>query len=77
MGCRVKKGKSIPFHRIVAKAFIPNPENKPEVNHIDGNTMNNKVTNLEWVTRSENIQHAWDTGLCVIYRKSKKSYSQN
>ena len=72
----LKKGKSIPFHRIVAKAFIPNPENKPEVNHIDGNTMNNKVTNLEWVTRSENIQHAWDTGLCVFTENQRKAIAK-
>jgi endogenous inhibitor of DNA gyrase (YacG/DUF329 family) len=51
------------IHRLVAKTFIPNPENKPEVNHIDGNTINNHFTNLEWTTRSENQQHAYDTGL--------------
>ena len=59
------KGKSKPqrVHRIIAQAFIENIEKKPHINHIDGNKLNNDVSNLEWVNHKENMIHAVDSGL--------------
>lgn len=47
------------LHRLIATAFIPNPDNLPVINHIDGNPLNNSIDNLEWCTQSHNMQHAW------------------
>lgn len=57
------KSKHFYIHRLVAIHFIPNPLNKPCVNHIDGDKSNNSINNLEWVTAKENNRHAWDIGL--------------
>ena len=59
------KGVCIEYkiHRLVAKAFIPNPEQLPQINHLDGNTMNNHVSNLEWCDAYTNMMHAIRTGL--------------
>jgi hypothetical protein len=57
------------IHRLLAQHYIPNPLNKPQVNHIDGNKQNNALSNLEWVTAKENSVHAVKLGLCDRRRK--------
>jgi hypothetical protein len=64
-------------HRLVAFAFVPNPENKPEVNHEDGNKYNCVASNLSWATEAENMRHAWRTGLCKpSYHMIGKKHSE-
>lgn len=63
-------------HRLVADNFIENKENKPQVNHIDGDKLNNNVSNLEWNTSKENIQHSFRTGLQVNKKGSENSCSK-
>ena len=61
--CKNSKHKRESVHRIVASTFVPNPDGKREVNHIDGNKQNNESSNIEWVTSSENKQHSKQMGL--------------
>lgn len=68
-----KKRKCFTVHRLVAQAFIPNPENKLEVNHIDCNKYNNTVLNLEWATRKENHYHKCIHGLNNITNAVEKN----
>lgn len=65
--------ENIMVHRLVAQTFIPNPENYPQVNHIDCHTLNNYVENLEWCNNSMNIQHAYDNNL-INFRKGVTHY---
>lgn len=65
------KRKYMRIHRLVALAYIPNPDNLPQVNHIDGNKLNNNIGNLEWSTNKDNTQHGYDNGL---YYSKKRSH---
>jgi hypothetical protein len=66
--------KTFSLHRLIAKSFIENKENKPEVNHIDGNKLNNVPSNLQWCTASENQKHAFENGLQKL-RYNKDIYT--
>ena len=64
------------IHRLLALTFIPNPLNKPQVNHINGIKSDNRLQNLEWVTVRENVKHAYDIGLNKMSQKSKDAVIQ-
>ena len=70
------KRKEFLIHRLVADAYLSNPDNLPQVNHIDGNKEHNYLKNLEFCTASENNQHAYDTGLRSKGRKTKRVHDQ-
>lgn len=70
--CRESKQKNFTVHRLVAKAFIPNPSDLPEVNHRNGDKTDNRVENLEWVTAAENVKHSITA---LGHKRDKPKYS--
>lgn len=67
------KRKNCMVHRLVAQAFIPNSDNLPQVNHIDGNSKNNNANNLEWCTAKYNCKHAYENNLSKLKKYNEKN----
>lgn len=78
--CLCKKGSRTiqkTVHRLVAEAYLPNPDNLPQVNHKDSNKENNNVSNLEWCTASQNKKHSWDAGTTFVTEAKRIASSRN
>lgn len=71
--CKNGEKKNFKVHRLVAMTFLDNPNNLPQINHIDGNKSNNHISNLEWCTASQNLKHAFYNGLCENTRQNCKN----
>jgi len=71
------KGEQKLKHRIIAEKFVPNPKELPEVNHIDGDKLNNHYTNLEWVSHQDNVLHGYEKGLFDDKVKAKRKLTNN
>jgi len=75
--CKGSKIVQKTVHRLVAEAYLPNPDNLPQVNHKDSNKENNNLSNLEWCTASENKKHSWDSGTSIVTEAKREASRKN